>query len=578
MTERDARSAVLVKSPLSRRYLASLESAVGHSLEIVDVNALQALGAARAIRELHRLTPARLVVPVEDVGAYYSLPILQVLAATTRAASLLVATPDSQLRSFTRVSVLPLLVRFLGSSALNALGALASYVRLGWLRNQTRVGYAEPAVRRLLYINGNLWFGVKAGGSIGHVAGVINSLLRRGFEVHSAACGPAGLLDGSAVQIDLVPQRVFGFPVELNSYRYHHRSLKQLNAYVRRIRPGFIYQRLSLANFVGVELSRRYGLPLVTEYNGSEAWVQQHWGRQLSYHNLAIRAEEVMLRHSHLIVTISDVLREELIGRGVPPERVVMYPNCIDPAVFDPARFSRSDIAATRARHGIPNDSVVATFIGTFGQWHGADVLAHAIRKLLDGEAEFLETGRVRFLLVGVGHKKARVGAILNHPLFCRYVTLTGLVSQREAPSYLAASDILLSPHVKNPDGTRFFGSPTKLFEYMAMGKPIVASDLDQIGEVLAHSVRSSELPTAAPLADESRIAVLCRPGDADDFLRALRFLVKNPAWRSILGVNVRKQALVKYTWDRHVDEILSGMARIAQIEHGSLSMQHRHL
>src|SRR5437763_4081081 len=57
----------------------------------------------------HRLTPARLVVAVENVGAYYSLPILQVLAATTRAASLLVATPDSQLRSFTRVSVLPLL-------------------------------------------------------------------------------------------------------------------------------------------------------------------------------------------------------------------------------------------------------------------------------------------------------------------------------------------------------------------------------------------------------------------------------------------------------------------------------------
>src|SRR6266853_3053717 len=565
MTEREGRSAVLVKSPLSRRYLASLESAVGHSLEIVDVNALQVLGAARAIRELHRLTPARLVVPVEDVGAYYSLPILQVLAATTRAASLLVATPDSQLRSFTRVSVLPLLVRFLGSSALNALGALASYVRLGWLRNQTRVGYAEPAVRRLLYINGNLWFGVKAGGSIGHVAGVINSLLRRGFEVHSAACGPAGLLDGSAVQIDLVPQRVFGFPVELNSYRYHHRSLKQLNAYVRRIRPGFIYQRLSLANFVGVELSRRYGLPLVTEYNGSEAWVQQHWGRQLRHHNLAIRAEEVMLGHSHLIVTISDVLREELIGRGVPRERVVMYPNCVDPVVFDPMRFSQPDVAALRARYGIPADSVVATFVGTFGQWHGVDVLARAIRMLLEGQTDFLDRMNVRFLLVGDGTKMAEVRATLYHPLASRYVTHAGLVPQRDAPLHLAASDILLSPHVENPDGTRFFGSPTKLFEYMAMGKAIIASNLDQIGEVLAHSVSVSALPSEPPTRSESRVSVLCRPGDPGELICALRFLVTNPAWRATLGANVRREAIAKYTWDRHVDAVLVGLERVRE-------------
>ena len=60
----------------------------------------------------------------------------------------------------------------------------------------------------------------------------------------------------------------------------------------------------------------------------------------------------------------------------------------------------------------------------------------------------------------------------------------TGLIPQEKGPQYLAVADILVAPHVPNPDGTPFFGSPTKLFEYMAMGRGIVASNLDQIGEV----------------------------------------------------------------------------------------------
>ena len=83
------------------------------------------------------------------------------------------------------------------------------------------------------------------------------------------------------------------------------------------------------------------------------------------------------------------------------------------------------------------------------------------------------------------------------------------MIAQAEAPQYLAASNILLSPHVRNEDGTPFFGSPTKLFEYMAMGKAVVASDLDQIGEVTcalldtAKDGANRNQPQAAKVAGE---------------------------------------------------------------------------
>ena len=67
-------------------------------------------------------------------------------------------------------------------------------------------------------------------------------------------------------------------------------------------------------------------------------------------------------------------------------------------------------------------------------------------------------------------------------------------------PACPAAGDILASPPVPNADGSPFFGSPTKLFEYMAMGKGIVASDLDQIGDVLnARSDRPAAVMVTPP-------------------------------------------------------------------------------
>ncbi len=127
------------------------------------------------------------------------------------------------------------------------------------------------------------------------------------------------------------------------------------------------------------------------------------------------------------------------------------------------------------------------------------------------------------------------------------YVTFTGLVPQDEAPAYLAACDILASPHVPNADGSRFFGSPTKLFEYMAMGKGIVASDLEQIGEVLTHD----------------QTAWLVRPGDVEDLVAGIVALGSDPEMRTRLGAAARKEAVERYTWKAHVRRMLGRMEEL---------------
>jgi glycosyltransferase involved in cell wall biosynthesis len=162
---------------------------------------------------------------------------------------------------------------------------------------------------------------------------------------------------------------------------------------------------------------------------------------------------------------------------------------------------------------------------------------------------------RVVFVFAGDGLMLPEVKRRMSADTTARFVRLPGMLPHRRVLQLLAASDILMSPHVPNADGSRFFGSPTKLFEYMAMGRAIVASDLEQIGDILSPAARVDALREEN--GETPAVAILCRPGSAGDIKTALEFLADRPAFRCALGRNARNLVLAKFTWVHHVKAIL---------------------
>ena len=278
-------------------------------------------------------------------------------------------------------------------------------------------------------------------------------------------------------------------------------------------------------------------VPLVLEYNGSEVWIGRNWGRRLSHEALSSRIEDLNLLGAHLVVVVSDVMRDELLGRGVRGERILVNPNGVDPDRYRPD----VDGSAVRQRYAL-GDRIVIGFIGTFGPWHGAEVLAEAFGRLLQTDPESYE--RLRLLMIGDGPGLPEARRCIEAAGVSAATVFTGRTRQEEGPLHLAACDILVAPHVPNADGSRFFGSPTKLFEYMAMGRAIVASDLEQIGQVLEHD----------------RTGWLVPPGDVDGLVEGLLLLATDPARRARLGAAAREVVVARHTWRQHTRRIIEAL------------------
>lgn len=549
---------VLSGYPLSKDFKAQISGQFDGVSGYIEMSKLRQLSVPAMLKTLWSTRGAQLVIALEDPTSGSVLPILRILAALTRARRLSVMHHDLRIEPVSRIGTFFALFPFLWASISGFYYVWKATREAGALAKTGRTDATETPDQPIIYLNANLWFGVQAGGSVGHISGVANGFLDTGAELEFCSAGGHLLVDENRATFnDLKPPITYGVPFDANFYRFNDLVIRDLRKTYAASKPRFIYQRLSIANYAGAVLSRDLGVPLVVEYNGSEVWIAKNWGRSIKFGDAALNAEEAMLKQAHAVVTISNVLRDELIERGVEPERIVTYPNCIDPSMFDPGQFSEADQTAVRNACGIATDAKVATFIGTFGQWHGVDVLARAIREMCQRDAEWLDASKLHFLIIGDGLRMPEVREILSDPACKGRYTLTGLVPQREAPGYLAASDILLSPHVANADGTRFFGSPTKLFEYMAMEKPIIASDLDQIGEVLENSVKTP----FDPLTDATgKLAVLVEPGDTNEFAAGLRFAVDHPDIAAQLGANARAEALGKYTWRHHVEAILEAL------------------
>ncbi len=388
----------------------------------------------------------------------------------------------------------------------------------------------------VLFLRCDLPYFYMAGGSIGHIAGVLNNLQNCTGDTPFFLSSR----DIPTVREDIVRYYINGKLRYNNagdamSLAYNENIERALDEIFSKEEISFIYQRSALNAFAGIEYAIKKKVPFVLEYNGSEIWIAKNWGnRNIKGKDISEKIERLTFEKANLITCVSRPLKQQLIDMGIDENKIIVTPNGVNTEVYRPD--IRGD--EIRKRCSIRLSDTVIGFIGTFGAWHGAELLVQAFSSITRS------CGNVHLLMIGDGARMAEVRRLIDENGLWTKSTLTGMVPQEEGVNYLAACDILVSPTLRNPDGSPFFGSPTKLFEYMAMGKGIVASNLDQMAEVLK----------------DNETALLVEPNDVNALTEGIMKLITDSDLRERLGKNAREEVCKNYTWRMHTEKIVDAL------------------
>jgi glycosyltransferase involved in cell wall biosynthesis len=178
---------------------------------------------------------------------------------------------------------------------------------------------------------------------------------------------------------------------------------------------------------------------------------------------------------------------------------------------------------------------LVLGFTGFVREWHGLD-------RVVDLIADRAEGAGLHLLVVGDGPARESLQVRARYRGIADCVTVTGIVDRDQVPDYVAAFDIALQPSVVP------YASPLKLFEYLAMGRAIVAPALPNITEVLT----------------DGENAVLFDPDRADAMLRAIERICNDGELRRRVADGARNTIVLrKLTWDNNARRVVELFDRL---------------
>ena len=290
------------------------------------------------------------------------------------------------------------------------------------------------------------------------------------------------------------------------------------------------YERYGLFQALGRPFQRR-GITWILETNAPLAY-EAHLDRSSSsLFKLALRHELRAYRNCDVLVCVSEKLKKILVeDYQVDPKKIIIIPNAVNIEKFDPMLFEP-------IRHF---ENFTLGFVGKLFPWQGLDTV---IRVLCDLRRE---GKKISLVVVGDGSMLGELEAMAKNLGIYDDVRFTGWVSPNVVPSMIKGFDLCISAHSQPKKGHLYF-SPLKLYEYMAMAKPVVASASGD----------------AVKLIHDGQNGFLFTPGNQNELKFAIDRAYATRSALPAMGQQARQLIVNEHSWARRVGHLLEQIPNI---------------
>ena len=318
------------------------------------------------------------------------------------------------------------------------------------------------------------------------------------------------------------------------------RVRNRLAEITRIVRPDIIHAHSPVLNALpALTVGSKLSVPVVYEVRAfwEDAAVDHGTTREGSArYRMTRMLETYALRHADHVTTICQGLRDDIVARGIPANRVTVIPNAVDFTTFT---ASGAPDEALKAKLGLSGSTVIG-FLGSFYAYEGLDLLLEALPKLV------VRIPSARVLLVGGGPEESRLRELAQRSGMADRIVFAGRVSHDDVQRYYDLVDVLAYPR-RSMRLTELV-TPLKPLEAMAQGRALVASDVGGHRELIA----------------DGQTGVLFRAGNADAMVESIVRLLENAEMSTAIKAAGRAFVERERGWASSVARYRDVFARLA--------------
>lgn len=311
---------------------------------------------------------------------------------------------------------------------------------------------------------------------------------------------------------------------DIDLMRFDNRAKMQLDDAVQKFKPDLIYERANYIQLSGVEVAHNRSIPHILEVNAPFVEERNFFSdtRSLVGNKIAYRERQQLLQ-TGIVVTVSTALKNYFIEKtNIDQNKFLVLPNAINPESISVSSENQKRI---RERYDL-GGKVVIGFVGSIFEWHGIDKLIRVFSKIDDKET--------KLLIVGFGEILDDLKELASHSTRSSDIIFTNKVDRCEIFDFIEVMTICVMPN------SNWYGSPVKIFEYGAMGKPVLGPSTGPVKEVI----------------DEGKTGILV-DSDEESIRLGLKKMLDNDSKSREMGRTFQKKVFEELTWESNAKKVL---------------------